>query len=132
MRGFGHVLRAQPVTPLALSFWGFSFSSCADHCCNSVHPTWTQSPPKEREGLPDVLSSISAFSRPLHTCNLSIFCCTPITKPASGERRMNIKVSLESLGSEDTIYFCYTWLCRRESVSEQPGSFRQERAVWVE
>lgn len=45
---------------------------------------------------------------------------------------MNIKVSLESLGTEDTIYFCYTWLCRRESVSEQPGSFGKERTVWVE
>lgn len=96
----------------------------ADHCCNSVHPTWTQSPPREREGLPDVLSSFSALSRPLHTCNLSVFCCMPIIKPVSGERHMNIKVSLESLGTEDTIYFCYTWLCRRESVSEQPGSFR--------
>lgn len=118
------------MTPWVLSFQFFHSHPGADHCCNSVHPTWTQSPPKEGEGLPVVSCSISALSRPLDTCNLSVFGCMPITKPVSGERCMIIKVNLESLGTD--FFATFSWLCSRKAVPEQPASFKKERIIWVE
>lgn len=81
---------------------------------------------KEGEGLPAVLC-VPSFVICQYFC-----CCMPTIKPVNGERHMIISFSRESLEIENKVYFCHTWPHRRESVSEQPGSFRKERIVCLE
>jgi hypothetical protein len=56
----------------------------------------------------------------------------PIIKPIKGERRMIISFTKELFGTGNKVSCCYTWPHRWESASEQPGTFRKEKIVWLE
>lgn len=79
-----------------------------------MHPTW---PLPEEEGL--CVLFLGSPGRPLHMCNWSVFVCMSIVKIVIGEKSVLIKVGLELLGTEDRVYFCSTWLCRKEFISTQ-------------